>query len=196
MENDNAISADCPVRVTLFDDFPNSILIHCPEGEELAVPLLRAPFDKGEVRAAFFEIGVDVRVKQEPTAGRWSKATISRLREERAERNQRQKLVEIQMAAENIAIGDDLEKERGALILEKHDVDETLILLKEKLGNVRVAGATRGKYIDPKEYRKLETKVEKAKLRSQEIQLRLGQIKRLIKDRNIELAELEREQSA
>lgn len=173
-----------PVRVVLFANRPTAMLIHAHEGSRFRLPELGAPFEKEEVARAIGDSGLTVRVSVEPGTGRWGSSIKRKMREEKAERAQNQKLLEAQQATLLRHANDPLERDRASLMLHKHEVDEALREAKIALGKAKGNVVRYGKYMDPVAYRKLEAKIERLKQESQGIQVSLGQLREQEKARS------------
>lgn len=172
------------MRVVVFPEWPEAILILMSDGESaLSLPQLSVPFDRVAIAASLRTAGITPRV-QEQAPGRWTTALSMARQAERAERFARQKEHEAAQAQIMTAASDDAEAERAELILEKHNVDDEIRQLKAKLGKARSTAATRGQYMAPHEYRRLEDRLAKRQERSLAIQVRLGELKKARKAAN------------
>jgi len=167
-----------PVRIVLFANRPTAMLVHAHKGSDFQLPKLRSPFEKDAVSQALGIAGLTVRVSLEVGTGRWTQSIGRKMREEKQERAQNQKLKEAQQATLLKHANDPLERDRARLMLHKHEVDEALRSAKLKLGKAKADVIKYHKYMDPLAYRKLEAQVEALKQESQGIQVTLGQLRR------------------
>jgi hypothetical protein len=167
-----------PVRIVLFENRPTAMLIHAHEGSKFQLPQFQAPFEKGAVSQALSSAGFTVRVSVEIGTGRWTQSIGRKMREEKQERAQNQKLKEAQQATLLRHANDPLERDRARLMLHKHEVDEALRAAKVKLGQAKANFVKYRTYMDPVAYRRLEAQVEQLKQESQGIQVTLGQLRR------------------
>ncbi len=171
-----------PVRIVLFEDRPNTVLVHVPEGGVLELPECRSPFNKDEVAIAASKAGLDVRVSIEPRAGRWTTAIVRRVRDQRAEKMQRSRL-QTETAVLQLQMSDDpILRDRARLIAKKQEVDEQLRLAKIRLGEVKGNVRTQHKYISPREFRALEQSIASLQGQSLGIQGQLGAIKKTLSE--------------
>jgi hypothetical protein len=167
-----------PIRIVLFENRPTAMLIHAHEGSKFQLPQFQAPFEKNAVSQALGLAGFTVRVSVEIGTGRWTQSIGRKMREEKQERAQNQKLKEAQQATILKHANDPLERDRARLMLHKHEVDEALRAAKVKLGAAKANFVKFRTYMDPVAYWKLEAKVEELKQESQGIQVTLGQLRK------------------
>lgn len=182
-----------PIRIFVFPERPDCLLLIAPEGTSaVSLPALPVPFEKGAVASACGMAGVDARVG-ETAPGRWTQAMDRAAKEERAERGQRDRLRQAKEAAllRGSAVAE--VRERAEAITRKQLVDEEIASLKGQLKAARTKAATRGEYMDPERFRRLERRLEDLKLESQAIQARLGELKQAEKESNRKLAHAENE---
>jgi hypothetical protein len=154
------------------------MLVHAHEGSKFQLPQLQAPFEKDAVAHAIGVSGLTVRVSVEPSTGRWGSAIGRKIREEKFERAQHQKLREAQQATLLKHSSDPLESDRASLMLRKHQVDDDLRKAKVALGQAKAKAFKHRIFLDPMAYRKLEANVEELKQESQGIQVTLGQLRK------------------
>lgn len=166
------------VRVTLFEDRTDALLLVVPELErgDLVLPALRYPFDQAQLAKTLGDAGIKNVVKLE-RSGRWTQALNRARSDQRAARGARENELRAARAADLARSKLPADQERARLMVEKLEVDERVRDLREQLGRAR-SGARDGKYMDPKRYRDLEERLDQAKTRSQAIQLRLSELKR------------------
>jgi hypothetical protein len=171
------------IRIFVFPERPDALLVHVPEGKPLALPVLSTPFVKGEVSSACKLAGVDVRVR-ESTPGRWTPALERAKNDERGEIAQRQRLREATEAKILADTGDPIFKDRAEVLRRKHLVDEEIGRLKTQIGDAKASVRARGVYMDPHAYRRLEAKLAGLKVESQALQARLGELREAEKERD------------
>jgi hypothetical protein len=165
-----------PVRLLVFADAPDCLLIEAPPGATVTLPALRAPFDMATVRDACHAAGSVVRVAEGTTTGQWT-AAMARLRNDaKTERRQRAALEMDAHIAQLRKKGDAESVRRADLHEEKIAVDERLRACKNALTEAKTAAVTRGVYMEATKFRALERDLEEAKHRSQEIQATLAKL--------------------
>jgi hypothetical protein len=170
-----------PLRVTVFPERPESLLLLVEEGEydPIELPVLRSPFTKESVTEAFREASIPVRVIENATMGRWKRALQQAAKDAKAERGARQHLEE-SAKLHKMAEGTfgDLDKERANLVFQKAEVDETIKCIDLKLTNARRKAFEKGIYMKPSQFRELESSLIEAKSLSQALQFRLGELRK------------------
>lgn len=177
----------------LFPSQPNALLLLADDGET-ALPPLVAPFVRREVLGAFADLdawsapgcespGYAIRVT-EGAAGRWAQALRTLESNARAERANQQRERDVVRAVVMKTAVDDVERERSALIVEKHAVDAEIRSLKQQIGEAKARAWSRGLYLPPAEYRELEARMRRAQDRSIAMQNTLGELRRQQKDEN------------
>lgn len=182
-----------PIRVFVFPERPDSLLVIAPEGaSELKLPALSVPFEKGPVAYALGTAGIEARVV-ETVPGRWSHVMQRAAKDERAERAQQDRLRQAKEAAilKGSAVAE--VRERAEAITRKQLVDEEIARLKGQIKEARSKAHTRGVYMDPDRFRRMERRLEELKLESQAIQARLGELKQAEKEANKKLRREETE---
>jgi hypothetical protein len=186
-----------PVRITVFPEWPEALLVLVDEDAEgvLVLPPLPVPFDRAGVVEAAKEAGFLARVA-EGTPGRWKPVMDKAAQDLRAERGQRQRQEEATFAALARGAADPDVRERGELIDRKQHVDEALAAAKTKLGAAKNAAWTSGTRMEPAAFRALEEEVRRLGNESQALQTRLGELRRAEKDRNREASRVENERFA
>jgi hypothetical protein len=181
-----------PIRVFVFSDHPEALLIVTQEGDEgtVALPPLAAPFERQAVAKALGDAHVNARVG-ERTSGRYSGVLHRTAREARNEVAQRQNEREAADARMFALASDPDLQERGKLILRKQAVDEQLRGLKEKIGQAKSAAYAERRYLPAQEYRQMEVDLDALKTESLALQARLGELKKAEKERNRKIWEAE-----
>lgn len=170
------------VRVTVFPDRAECILLHVSEGQEVALPALKSPFRKAEIAAVLKRAGIRCDVT-ESVPGRWTQAASKMALEERAERHQIQRQKEATMLALDRS-GSPLARTRAEALAKKHVVDDRIREIKAWLAQARTNFHTRGLYKDPVEYRGKEHELLRLKEDSQALQTRLGELREQEKAQN------------
>jgi hypothetical protein len=172
------------IRIMVFQDRPEALLIVVPDGSppEVQLPTLRAPFTRAGVAMALGDAGIVARVS-ESVAGRWSTAILQAKNAAKAERRQRDKLQQASSAA--VLRGPD-DIDRSRLIERKLVVDADIPVLKTKIGAAKAAAATRGVFMPPAQFRALESKLSTLQAESLAIQVKLGELKKAGKEKSRE----------
>lgn len=175
-----------PVRALVFRELPRALLLHFPEGaSSIALPEIALPVCEMSVRAAFRSAGIEVRVS-ESVPGRWVTALQQVRHAERAERRQRANLEKATEAALMRQSPSMLVQERGEALRRKHEVEEELRALKVQIGEAKSRAHTRGVFMEPAKFRKMERKLEELKQESQALQVRMTELRKQEKAENIE----------
>jgi len=123
-----------PIRVLVFPRRPDVLLIYVPEGQELWLPRLRSPFQRGAVAKKLGDVDVPARV-HESVLGRFTEAAERALRNVQEERAQRQRAEEASRVAGVVADpkASDFERERARLISEKYEMEAHATQLKKDI---------------------------------------------------------------
>jgi hypothetical protein len=106
-------------------------------------------------------------------------------REARAERHQRQRLGEATAAALAKGSSDDIQRERGDAIRRKLEIDGEIADLKAKIKRAKSTAYTTGAYMDPVEYRGMESRLGRLGVESLALQNRLTELRAKEKERNV-----------
>jgi hypothetical protein len=167
-----------PPRIMCFTDRPDALLIFIPDGEVApALPALKTPFIKGEVAQTLALAGLEVRVS-ESISGRWTPAIRQANDAARAERGQRQRQAEATEAALLRGSSVAAVRDRADAIRQKLEVDDRIRALKDTISKAKSEAASRGRYMDPREFRRLEQELSRLKDESQALQTQLGEIRK------------------
>jgi hypothetical protein len=169
------------IRVMVFDDRPDCLLLYVPERVELAIPKVTAPFTKKNLLEAFQ--GQNVRITEAPNAGRWDTSVLAAKKAEKAERGQKQKLAEATQAT-FLRNGTPLARTRAEAIEQKHQVDERIRGLQAELGEARSRARTTGDYLPVAVFRERENRLAALKLESQALQAQMGVLREKEKAEN------------
>lgn len=182
------------MRVMVFRDRPDCLLVHAPEGSDMALPPLSPPFTVESVRTACRAAGVEVRVTEAIKAGRWTDS-INKLRgAERAERASKSRLAEsVAHAAAAASAETPLFAHRKHLIEQKTAVDDELRSLRAELGEARSIAHLHGVFMDPADFRKKNARVAYLSNESLSIQNVLTELKDRIKEQNRQRSQDSRE---
>jgi len=175
------------MRLMLFPDRPDTLLVHSDDGE-VRLPTLTAPFDKVSVTSACKAAGLDVRVI-ESVPGRWTFSMSQARQAKMSELRQRENLRIATLATQLRGSDSPLLQDRSQALLRKADVDTEISETKLKLSAAKDNLRIRGKYMDTNEYRRLEKKFEILKQESQSLQTRLGELRDAQKKINIAATE-------
>lgn len=163
------------LRLMVFGDRPDCLLVTAPDGP-LVLPTLLVPFTKYDVAKTLGDAHIKARVS-DGTPGRWT-ASLNQLRKaDRAERGQQQRQREateaVLLRGSNVA---DM-RTRSEAIAAKHDVDDRIRLLKAQVAEAKTKAATRGEFMNPTQFRGLESRLSDLKDESQALQTLLGRIR-------------------
>lgn len=170
------------IRVVRFPHEPEMLLLYVPEDVALEVQTLQHPFTRAKIVDAF-PIGTHV---SDGVPGRWT-STMSKVKKDlKAERGQRHRQQEETEAAIMRSSSSPFIQSRAEAILRKNAVDDRARALKVAINKAKSDLAQHGRYMDSKQYRKLEADLEAAKQESQAIQTRLGELREKEKAANIE----------
>lgn len=172
------------IRVTIFpEEFDDHLLVMVPRGQKLVLPELESPFNSE--RAAQIFGPLQVRVTRLSSIGRWKQPLIEQRSALRSAAHQEQR--EKEAVAAVLAQGSSLLEVRtyGEAIQRKHQVDERIRSLKMRIANAKSHAYTRGSYMDPSQFRKLEAELENMKVQSQALQNKLGELRRQEKNQRI-----------
>lgn len=148
------------------------------------MPRVRSPLSKHAVATALAKEPGQIRIMEGP-AGRWTESVLKARAAAAAERHQRQTLKEHRNAAMLLTSNDDIEKRRAELILKQRAVTDALIVAKAKHAKAK-SNAYEGRYMKPSAFRQLEAELVDLKQQSVALNVALGEIKKDIKERNIE----------
>lgn len=165
------------VRITVFHDRPDCILIHCPDGGSVQLPDLQSPFTKISVAQSCGKVGADFRVL-ESVAGRWTQAARQAASAEKSERTQRHKLAE---AAKATTITGPGASDRAAMLDRKRQIDEERRQLDVDLSVARGAAAREGKYLSPDKYQSMQSRIATLKTESIALQEKIGQLGKVLR---------------
>lgn len=167
-----------PLRITLFPEHPQTILIYVPEGQALWLPTLPTPFDLDVVCDALdaHDVPHDTR---EGDRNRWWRNLKQSENAEKAVLGQQQREEE---AARHVQIhlsqtATTFEKQRSEIVLLKHKADDEIRQLKVQIGRVKATAATRGVYEPPDVFRKREQRLADLQTTSLALQRKLGELK-------------------
>lgn len=176
-----------PLRIMIFPDNPQTILIHVPEGQSLWLPILATPFDLDAICQALDDRDVP-HVTTEGDPGRWWRNASQQENEEKADRLNQQKHEEV---ARRVHIttspnATTIEKQRAELMLEKVKADEEIRQLKAEISKAK-ADAYSGTYLPPLVFQTKRQRLADLQTVSLALQGRLGELRRQQKAQNVEL---------
>lgn len=178
-----------PLRITIFPDKPQTILIYVPQGQELWLPTLKTPFDLDAICEA-----LDVRdvphVTTEGDLGKWWRNAAQQENEEKAERVNQQKQQE---AARRVRImtspqATTIEKQRLELVREKEKADEEIRLLKAEIAKAKADAYTSGAYLPPAVFQAKQQRLGDLQTVSIALQGKLTALRQHQKVQNVEKA--------
>ena len=178
-----------PLRIMIFPDKPQTILIHVPEGQSLWLPSLATPFDLDVICQALNDRDVP-HVTTEGDPGRWWRNASQQEDEETAKRLNQQKHEEV---ARRVRIttspnATTIEKQRAELMLEKVKADEELRQLKAEISKVKANAYTSGTYLPPLLFQTKRQRLADLQTVSLALQGRLGELRQQQKMQNVELS--------
>jgi hypothetical protein len=176
LEATTALS-DEKLRLVVFPDQPEFLVVFVPDGARLRLPECLSPFRKRDIVNGLADLGVVANVR-EGQPGRWTQSFQKMQNDAKAERGQKQRLREAADAHFGMRSADAATRDRSALMQEKHDADDQIRKLKAELQAARGRAARDGQYMDPGEYRKKEQRLGRLKQRSQALQTELGNAKK------------------
>ena len=165
------------LRLMVFPDRPDCLVVYLPEGLVLELPPVSSPFTKADVSQACGQAGLDVRVS-EGTPGKWGAAYRSLHKAEVAERGQLHRLYEAAKNVERLGSESLAAKSRAEALAKKNEVDEQIRALKAEIGEARSRAFTQGKYLPVGVYRDKEKRLQKLKDESQALQARIGELRK------------------
>lgn len=167
-----------PLRITLFPEHPQTILVYVPEGQTLWLPTLPTPFDLDVVCDALdaHDVPHDTR---EGDRNRWWRNLKQSEDTEKSVLRQQQREEE---AARHVQIhlsqtATTFEKQRSEVVLMKHKVDDEIRQLKVQLGLAKTNASTRGVYEPPDVFRQREQRIADLQTTSLALQKKLGELK-------------------
>lgn len=168
-----------PLRVMVFPDRPDVLLIYVPEGQELWLPRLKTPFDRHAVAMALGDAEIEARVR-ESVPGRYKIALTQALNEHKSEDAQRSREEEAarthRVRTSKEATTYDLK--RRELIAAKDKIDAELRTLKEEVGRAKANAATTGTFLPVKTFRDKMARITDLQSKSLAIQYQLGQLRK------------------
>ncbi len=173
------------IRVLLFQDRPDcmAVFVHDHDGPQTLV--IESPLTRERIREAAQAAGVEIRISEGAYVGRLRPVFDRLAKDARAERaNQERERLAARSAIMRTA-EDDIERQRAALVEEKLRVDDELRTLNAEIGDAKRRAFTRGSYLPPTQFRRLEQKAVELKDRSLAIQTALGRLRELRKKKNV-----------
>lgn len=170
-----------PIRVMIFPARRDVMLIYAPEGQDLWLPRIRAPFDRYAVAMALGNAEIKARV-HESTLGRFGQALEQAFAAEKSETAQQARLVAAARRVEivNSKTATTAEKQRAELITDKEKIDAEVRKLRSKIGEAKAVAATTGRYMPVEEFRQMERRLADLSTTSTALQARIGQLKQQI----------------
>jgi hypothetical protein len=175
-----------PLRITLFPEHPQTILIYVPDGQLLWLPTLPTPFNLDVVCDALdaHDVPHDTR---EGDRNRWwrnlkqsegdDKSTLAQ--QQREEEAARHVKIHLSQAATT------LDKQRSEVVLLKDKIDDEIRQLKVQIGRAKTNVATRGIYEPPAVFRHREQRLADLQTSSLAFQKKLGELREQKKHQNL-----------
>jgi hypothetical protein len=167
-----------PLRITLFPEHPQTILIYVPEGQTLWLPTLPTPFDLDVVCDALDarDVPHDTR---EGDRNRWWRNLKDSENADKSVMGQQQRENE---AARHVQVhlsptATTFEKQRSEIVLMKHKVDDELRQLKVQISRVKSNAAASGVYEPPSVFRQRAQRLADLQTTSLALQRKLGELK-------------------
>ena len=167
-----------PLRITLFPEHPQTILIYVPEGQALWLPTLPTPFDLDVVCDALdaHDVPHDTR---EGDRNRWWRNIQQSENAEKSVQGQQQREEE---AARHVQVhlspaATTIDKQRSEIVLMKHKVDDEIRQIKVQIGRAKANAAVRGVYEPPDVFRQREQHLADLQTTSIALQRKLGALK-------------------
>lgn len=171
------------IRVMVFPGRPDCILFYVPDGEELAIPPVPAPFNKKSIADHFAAAKVPCRIT-ESVPGRWTESMMMMRKADKSERRQMQ----TQREAAQLTLergGTPLARTRAEAIARKHVVDQQIRDLKVSIGKAKSESFRTGVYQRPEVFRAKQKDLTDLQTESLAIQQQLGELKKQEKAENI-----------
>lgn len=173
-----------PLRVTLFPEHPQTILIYVPPGQSLWLPPLPTPFDLDRVRDALDarDVPHDTR---EGDRNRWRRNLQQGENDDRSVQVQQQR---VEQAARHVEItlsptATTFEKQRSEVVLMKDKVDDEIRQLKGEISHARAVAAARGVREDPDVFGAKKRRLADLQTASIALQRRLGEMRSQSRER-------------
>ena len=167
-----------PLRITLFPEHPQTILIYVPAGQTLWLPTLPTPFDLDVVCDALDDRDVPHDTK-EGDRNRWwrnlkeSEDTDKSVLRQQQREDEAARHVQVHLSPTATTF----EKQRSEIVLMKHKVDDELRQLKVQIGKAKSNAATSGVYEPPSVFRQREQRLADLQTTSLALQKKLGEMK-------------------
>jgi hypothetical protein len=175
-----------PLRVMVFPDRSDVILIYVPEGQRFWVPPMSTPFVREEVAAAFRDRDIEARVV-ESTLGRFRESIHAANEADRAERGQRererqaQKIIQIRHSPTATTV----ELKRADAIEKKNAIDAEIRKLKLEVATAKSRAHATGVYMSALEFRGKEAKIAALQTDSIALQTHLGTLRKQLAAQNV-----------
>lgn len=173
-----------PMRVFVFTDRTDALLVCAPDGASVALPEMRPPFTRQSVVATLRDAGITCRVTEGP-AGRWTPSILMAKSAAKAEAKQRENLAKASSATILLSSNEPLEQHRADIILRRQAVDETIGRLKAELAEAKRVAYERAVYMERQTWVRKTKRLEDLKAESQALMAALSEVNRKLKDRNV-----------
>ena len=176
-----------PLRVMVFPDRPDVLLIYVPEGQELWLPRLKTPFSRHAVAMALGDVDIEARVR-ESVPGRYKDALAGVLNDHKSEDAQRRREEEAARTSrvKTSKEATTYELKRLELVDAKAKTDAALRELKEEVGRAKARAATTGTFMPVATFRDKTAQIVELQNRSLAIQHQLGQLRKTEAAFNVE----------
>ena len=176
------------IRLFVFPERPDFLLVYVPEGETFTIGPITSPIDKAIVSNAMSATGLEYSTT-ESTPGRWTQRMSDAKKAERNERKQKQDLRMAEEIHALVASGDAHAKTRAEALVQKGIVDDELRALKSKMSDAKRVAFEQGKFLPRGEFLALERRIKALQAESLSLQTQLGRMREAEKAENIRQAE-------
>ena len=167
-----------PLRITLFPEHPQTILIYVPDGQALWLPTLATPFNLDGVSDALDDHDVPHDTR-EGDRNRWWRNVKQSENDDKSVLGQQQREEE---AARHVQIhlspnSTTSEQQRSEILLMKHKVDDEVRQLKVQICKAKADAAAHGIYEPPNVFRQRGQRLADLQTTSLALQRKLTEIK-------------------
>jgi len=167
-----------PIRILVFPDRPDVLLVTVPEGQELWLPRLPTPFERDAVARALMDVEVKARVG-ESVPGRYKEALAKMDRDSKEFDAAKQRVAD---AVRHVTItaspgATTAEKQRSELAGSKHEIDAEIRQLKVDISNAKSAAYRKKHFLPPVKFRAMEARLANLQTMSIAVQEKLRVLK-------------------
>lgn len=180
-----SIESKIRIRISVFSDKPNFILVFAPDNTEVLLPILSSPFTKDDVERRCRKSGINASVRITGDR-RWQQEMKVQLNNEKSVKIKTQKERELVKATRMVFTGtDDLHRERGEVILLKQRIEEEMEKVQNDINNAKKNRMLHGIFLPKGVFIGMTDKLSSLKKEKLAIDLRLGEIKKKIREMNV-----------